>query len=144
MKNLVVDPILNAALGDIFADLDTDAADPLQKFLEASQIAGASGQDGFAMAEALQASASDGVFASRFDRFEKKPPAHVDEDAEVLTDDALLEKSATSAHARKLFNLRTWLRKSLAHGETLEDLIANAEQYDMEEALAIREAAAGL
>ena len=146
MKNLVVDPILHAALGDIFADLEADAADPLQKFLEASQIAGSRGADGFAMAEALQASTSDGVFASRFERFEKKPttPHAEDQDAEILTDAALLEKSAMDSRSRRLLNLRKWMRVQLAVGETVETLEQHARQHDAETADLILEAAAGL
>jgi hypothetical protein len=159
MKNVdeLAATIINLSDSDCAVDPNVPLADDdtFEKFLHERELAAAAGANGGTIAHAFekQTALTDAQFSRRFSErffqqttpYEDTPdtPAEVAE-VETETDAALLAKSATSAHARKIFNLRTWLKKSLAHGESLADLIANAEKYDADEAAAIREAAQGL
>lgn len=139
-----IDPTCAAFLEAQFSELpDTDdAPDPMREFLADAALAGAIGSRGHQHVAALAEETADvdKRAAQIMGRFGKAP-----EHEEVNPDEEQLAKAATvDSRARRLMGLRTWLRKSLAHGETVAGLVKHAKQYDNDEAALILEAAQGL
>lgn len=144
-----IDPLINAAI-DIFsensdADVPDSEDDTFEKFLRDRELAAKLGDNGTAVVAGLkkQTALADARFLRRFDHFEVEEETLLPILDEV--DSELLQKSASDPSARRMFGLREWIKKSLADGQTVEELVSYAEGNGFHtQAQEIRKAAQGL
>jgi hypothetical protein len=159
MKNSVPLEFEDVLSMDQVCEVADDAPDVYDQFLETAKLAGAiGGRDGFRHAanfaeevaqldrehrEHYQKLAKDAARAEAIEKqkLEKSTPTP---EVTQRDDDSLGKRIATDAHARRVFNLREWMRSQLALGKTTSELIAHAEMHDAATANLLREAAGEL